>query len=191
MNHNLIVNNDINSLISEFFTVIPSSTKGKHFKSIESDFFDLLNKSEKIFFNNQHLNTFPFVNILFKDKRFQDFNKSKKTEEEINDLFNNPEKIIIELSLAGYKKEDINIEFKDKNLFINNIVNDIHSNNKEGEINSDYFIRHKGISNKNWERPFVFNRNIKEVQPTLEDGILRLEVSFINPSNERTSVNFS
>ena len=85
----------------------------------------------------------------------------------------------IEVALAGYSKEDIEIELKENNLTVRNkpkekVVND----NGNGVI-------HKGISTRQFERSFTISEDIKVKDAELINGLLTIDLERIIPEEKK------
>ena len=85
----------------------------------------------------------------------------------------------IEVALAGYSKEDIEIELKENNLTVRNkpkekVVND----NGNGVI-------HKGISTRQFERAFTISEDIKVKDAELINGLLTIDLERIIPEEKK------
>ena len=85
----------------------------------------------------------------------------------------------IEVALAGYSKDDIELELKDSTLTICNkqkekIVND--------EVND---VIHKGISTRQFERAFTISEDIKVKNAELKNGLLNIDLERIIPDEKK------
>ena len=85
----------------------------------------------------------------------------------------------IEVALAGYSKNDIELELKDSTLTVRNkqkekIVNE----------NSDGMI-HKGISTRQFERAFTISEDIKIKNAELKNGLLNIDLERIIPDEKK------
>ena len=85
----------------------------------------------------------------------------------------------IEVALAGYSKDDIELELKDSTLTVRNkqkekIVNE----------NSDGMI-HKGISTRQFERAFTISEDIKVKNAELKNGLLNIDLERIIPDEKK------
>ena len=78
-----------------------------------------------------------------------------------HNLIKREDNYLLQLAVAGYSKEDIDIKHKDDVLTIIG-----HKDDK------DINYLHKGISSKRFERTFSLNSNIEVIDATMEDGIL-------------------
>ena len=86
----------------------------------------------------------------------------------------------IEIALAGYSKEDIELELKENTLTVRNrakekVVND----NGNGVI-------HKGISTRQFERSFTISEDIKVNNAELKNGLLIIDLERIIPEEKKS-----
>ena len=86
----------------------------------------------------------------------------------------------IEIALAGYSKEDIELELKENTLTVRNrakekVVND----NGNGVI-------HKGISTRQFERSFTISEDIKVNDAELKNGLLIIDLERIIPEEKKS-----
>jgi len=85
-------------------------------------------------------------------------------------------KFIIELAVAGFKKEHIDIEVKDHVLTI--------SGNRPSRRDQAKYV-HKGISAKNWTKSFRLSEYTEVNGADLVDGILIVELEVILPKEKQ------
>tara|TARA_Y100000590_G_C15702239_1_gene1007235 strand:- start:1044 stop:1481 length:438 start_codon:yes stop_codon:yes gene_type:complete len=86
----------------------------------------------------------------------------------------------IEVALAGYSKDDIEIELKDNTLSVRN-------KQKEKVINGDNNgVIHKGISTRQFERAFTISEDIKVVSAELKNGLLSIELEREVPEEKKS-----
>ena len=85
----------------------------------------------------------------------------------------------IEIALAGYSKDDIELELKDSTLTIRNKA-------KEKIVNEDNNgVIHKGISTRQFEREFTISEDIKIKDAELNNGLLNIDLERIVPEDKR------
>ena len=85
----------------------------------------------------------------------------------------------IEVALAGYSKDDIELEFKDNTLTVRNKV-------KEKVINEDTNgVIHKGIATRQFERSFTISEDIKVKNAELKNGLLNVDLERIIPDEKK------
>lgn len=80
----------------------------------------------------------------------------------------------IELALAGYSREDLNVELEEGLLVI--------SGEKE-DAEVEYL--HKGISTKKFRRTFRLNENVEVKDANLVDGLLVVELALVVPEEKK------
>ncbi len=85
----------------------------------------------------------------------------------------------IEVALAGFSKEDIELELKDSTLTIRNKT-------KEKVINEESNgVIHKGISTRQFERSFTISEDIKVKNAALKNGLLNIDLERIIPDEKK------
>ena len=86
----------------------------------------------------------------------------------------------IEVALAGYSKDDIEIELKDNTLTVRNKT-------KEKVINDESNgVIHKGISTRQFERSFTISEDIKVKNAELKNGLLNIDLERIVPEEKKS-----
>ncbi len=86
----------------------------------------------------------------------------------------------IEVALAGFNKNDVEIEFEDNLL----TVRTKHLNKSEDK-NVDGEIIHKGISQRQFARSFTIADDVKVNGAELKDGLLRIACERILPDHKK------
>ena len=85
----------------------------------------------------------------------------------------------IEVALAGYSKDDIEIELKENNLTVRNQPQEkVVNENGNGVI-------HKGISTRHFERSFTISEDIKVKDAELKNGLLTIDLERIIPEEKK------
>ena len=87
----------------------------------------------------------------------------------------NEEKGVIEMALAGFTKDDLNVEVKDNLLTI--------TGKKEKKARDD--IWHKGISERNFAKRFQLHEHVIVDDADLKDGILTVTYHSEVPESEK------
>ncbi len=82
---------------------------------------------------------------------------------------------LIELALAGYSREDLQVELKSGTLTI--------TGDKGNEDESRYV--HKGISSKKFTRSFRLNENVLVKGSLFVDGILSVHLEVVVPEEDK------
>ena len=85
----------------------------------------------------------------------------------------------IEVALAGYSRDDIEIELKDNTLTVRNKT-------KEKVVNDESNgVIHKGISTRQFERSFTISEVIKVKNADLKNGLLNIDLERIVPEEKK------
>ena len=77
----------------------------------------------------------------------------------------------IELAVAGYNKDNIELEFEDNLLTVRNKKID-----KTVEKDDNGEILHKGISSRSFVKTFTISDDVKLVDAQLKDGLLKINL---------------
>ena len=86
----------------------------------------------------------------------------------------------IEVALAGFNKNDVEVEFEDNLLTVRTKqVNKSENNNADGEI------IHKGISQRQFARSFTIADDVKVNGAELKDGLLTISCERIVPEHKK------
>ena len=87
-----------------------------------------------------------------------------------------PEKYNIEVALAGYSKEDINVDFAEGLLTIKSV--------KEEKSDEKNGILHKGIAKRHFSRTFTIADDVEIKDAELKDGLLKVFLNRIVPEGK-------
>ena len=87
-----------------------------------------------------------------------------------------PEKYNIEVALAGYSKEDINVDFAEGLLTIKSV--------KEEKSDEKNGILHKGIAKRHFSRTFTIADDVEVKDAELKDGLLKVFLHRIVPEGK-------
>ena len=85
----------------------------------------------------------------------------------------------IEVALAGYSKDDIEVELKDSALTIRNKAKEQTIDEKGNGV------IHKGISTRQFERAFTISEDIKVKNAELKNGLLTIDLERIIPDEKK------
>ena len=86
----------------------------------------------------------------------------------------------IEVALAGFSKNDVEVEFEDNLLTVRTKqINKSEENNVDGEI------IHKGISQRQFARSFTIADDVKVNGAALKDGLLTISCERIIPEHKK------
>lgn len=91
-----------------------------------------------------------------------------------NILKTGDEDYLIELAVAGFSRDELNIEVKDRTLTISG----------EHKSKGREYI-HRGISTKRFKRTFRLSEHVKVHGADLVDGILAVELKYVVPEELR------
>ena len=89
------------------------------------------------------------------------------------------DKYAIELAVAGFNKNDVEVEFEDKLLTVRT-----KKINKTVEKDGDEII-HKGISQRSFSRSFTIADDVKVSGAELKDGLLTINCEKIIPEQKK------
>tara|TARA_Y100000294_G_C8370326_1_gene262447 strand:- start:40 stop:432 length:393 start_codon:yes stop_codon:yes gene_type:complete len=120
------------------------------------------------------------------DSIFEEFDRMLESTERYNSNYPpynirkiNENDYKIEVALAGYSKDDIELELKDSTLTVRNKA-------KEKIVNEDSNgVIHKGISTRKFERAFTISEDIKLKNAELNNGLLHIDLERIVPEEKR------
>ena len=87
-----------------------------------------------------------------------------------------PEKYNIEVALAGYGKDDINVDFAESLLTIKSV--------KEEKSEEKNGILHKGIAKRHFSRTFTIADDVEVKDAELKDGLLKVFLHRIVPEGK-------
>ena len=120
------------------------------------------------------------------DSIFEEFDRMLESTERYNSNYPpynirriNENDYKIEVALAGYSKDDIELELKDSTLSVRN-------KQKEKVVNDDSNeVIHKGISTRQFERAFTISEDIKVKNAELQNGLLNIDLERIIPDEKK------
>tara|TARA_B100000700_G_C14483738_1_gene596326 strand:- start:1 stop:444 length:444 start_codon:yes stop_codon:yes gene_type:complete len=85
----------------------------------------------------------------------------------------------IEVALAGFSKDDIEIELRDRTLIVKNKLKEKVIDNESKDL------IHKGISTRQFERSFTIAEDIKVKEADLKNGLLTINLERIIPEEKK------
>jgi molecular chaperone IbpA len=85
----------------------------------------------------------------------------------------------IQIAVAGFGKDDIEIETKENTLSVKSV------DKKEGEIVDDTTYLHKGISNRAFRRSFTIADDVVVKGASFENGLLNIDLERIIPEEKK------
>ena len=120
------------------------------------------------------------------DSIFEEFDRMLESTERYNSNYPpynirkiNENDYKIEVALAGYSKDDIELELKDSTLTVRN-------KQKEKVVNDDSNgVIHKGISTRQFKRAFTISEDIKVKNAELQNGLLNIDLERIIPDEKK------
>ena len=128
-------------------------------RPVSVGFDNVFDHFERMFdddFTSFNAPTFPFYNIVKQGKNKYD----------------------IELALAGYSKDDIEVNLE-------NGVLSIKSKKEDKEESKDGEILHKGIAKRYFSKSFTIADDVEVKGAELKDGLLRVSLERIVPENKK------
>ena len=118
--------------------------------------------------------------INYQKLRLFEFNTEYPKEHIFNYFYRNDNNYKIEVALAGYTKDDIELELKENTLTVRN-------KSKEKVINEESNnIIHKGISTRQFSRSFTISEDIKVRNAELKNGLLNIDLERIIPDDKKS-----
>jgi molecular chaperone IbpA len=84
----------------------------------------------------------------------------------------------IQIAVAGFSKDDIEIETKENTLVVK-------TKEKDGELVDDTTYLHKGISNRAFTRSFTVSDDVVVKGATFENGLLNVQLERIIPEEKK------
>ncbi len=85
---------------------------------------------------------------------------------------------VIEMALAGFNKDQIEIEISDNELSVRSKIKELKDNENKNLI-------HQGISKRSFVRKFTVSDEIRVKNADLNDGMLRIKLEKIIPDHKK------
>jgi len=85
----------------------------------------------------------------------------------------------IQIAVAGFGKDDIEIETKENTLTVKSVEK------KDGEVVDDTTYLHKGISNRAFRRSFTIADDVVVKGASFENGLLNIDLERIIPEEKK------
>jgi molecular chaperone IbpA len=121
---------------------------------------------------------FPRASFVGFDHLFQELEYTAKHSNDHypphNIIRTNEDDYLIELAIAGFSQDEINVEVKDRTL---TVIGEHISKGRD-------FI-HRGISTKKFKRTFRLSEHVNVNGADIQDGILAIELQYIIPDQMR------
>lgn len=93
-------------------------------------------------------------------------------------------KYVIELAVAGFGKQDIEVELKDKVLVVKGNVN------SDADANDPFYI-YKGIANRAFTRQFAIADNVEIQNAELINGMLKIWLESVIPDSKSRKIDIT
>lgn len=90
-------------------------------------------------------------------------------------------KFMVQIALAGFRKEDINITLEERTLTVSSEVED-NDNPKYGEV------LHHGIAQRNFKQTFALAEYVEVDSARMEDGVLTIDLVTNIPDEKKPKV---
>ena len=84
----------------------------------------------------------------------------------------------IELALAGFSRDDINVEYQDNVLTVKSIK-------KADEVQENDAVLHRGISKRMFSKSFTVSDDVEVKGAELKDGLLKVSLERIIPESKK------
>jgi len=99
----------------------------------------------------------------------------------INDL-----QYVVELALAGFTKDDIEVELTDSTLTVRSVIKkDDGVDNDEISSNNEIGFVHRGIAKRSFSRAFQLSDDIIVKSADLQDGMLIVNLERVIPDEKK------
>jgi molecular chaperone IbpA len=97
------------------------------------------------------------------------------------------ENYVIEMAVAGFKKDDLEITVKDRTLTIASCCDLVLGEDKVREVNKQKNVEvvHNGIASRSFTTNFALGEYIEVTEATMEDGILTVFCNNIVPDEKK------
>ncbi len=88
------------------------------------------------------------------------------------------DKYRITMAIAGFSKENVNVEVQENTLRIN-------GKRETEKAEAERKFLHKGISERSFERKFQLGDNVKVLTADLENGLLHIDLERVVPESQK------
>ena len=122
--------------------------------------------------------TVGFDNVFELMDRFLDGQSVNNNYPPYNIYKNGESKYSIELAIAGFGEDEVEVKYADNTLTI--------TGNKEEKGDTD--VLHRGIANRNFTRPFNIADDVIVNSGSLKNGVLSIELEKIIPDEKKERV---
>lgn len=124
------------------------------------------------------------------DEIFREATNSSKIVFPYNTMLINDNTYRIEIALAGYSKEDIEVYIEDDTLFVNGKTTETVKDDSYNKLNVTSYPHyiHKGISAKTFNYNFGIPKNSSTFEAKFINGILTVDITTEKPKSKRFSL---
>ena len=120
--------------------------------------------------------TIGFDNIFDRLNRIAEENIQTSSYPPYNIIRHNDNKFDIEIAVAGFKEEELNVEYKDNTITV--------EGTKEEKQDEGY--AHRGIASRSFRRVWHLEDYTEAVEAELKDGLLKIHLEKIIPEEMRS-----
>ena len=120
--------------------------------------------------------TFPRSAFVGFDHLFNELNRVSLREDTYpphNVVFIDDDNFLVEIAVAGFSKENLDIQLKDSILTVS------------GEMEDERIYNHKGISTRKFTRTFTLSEYVQVKGADLKNGVLSIPLTKVVPESER------
>lgn len=137
---------------------------------------------------NIQLHTFDFPNLhrhaIGFDRLFDELNRTFANSRGDNYPPHNIAQLddthfVVEVAVAGFKEDEINVELKDKVLTVT-------GEKTKAEDAPEIKYLHKGLSARNFTRTFTLADHVEVRAATVENGVLAVALELVVPEEDKT-----
>lgn len=100
-------------------------------------------------------------------------------------VMKNGDDYTIEMALAGFRKEEVEVVVEDRTLIIRSDIDDQNDIPEEGKYGQ---VIHHGIAQRNFTTRFALGEYVEVVDATMSDGILTIELETHIPDEKKPKV---
>lgn len=113
------------------------------------------------------------VNELLKEA-----NQPKSANYPPYNLYEGKDKYVIEMAVAGFSKDELDIEVADRKLTV--------SGERKNEDTEEWVdVKHAGLAFRSFKRVFTISENIQIGTVTLKDGVLTITLNVVIPEEKK------
>lgn len=100
-------------------------------------------------------------------------------------VIKNGDDYTVEMALAGFRKEDIEIKVKERTLTVSSDIDDRNDIPEEGKFGD---VIHQGIAQRNFTTNFALGEYVEVVGAEMTDGILTIKLETHIPDEKKPKV---